>query len=49
VAAKHGPAAPPAQAGPRRPLAHLDPLMDIANITLLTTAVVALFVAGSTH
>lgn len=26
VAAKHGPAAPPAQAGPRRPLAHLEPL-----------------------
>jgi hypothetical protein len=30
-------------------VAHLDPIMDIANITLLTTAVVALFIAGSTH
>lgn len=30
-------------------LARLDPVLDIANIALLTTAVVALFIAGSTH
>lgn len=29
-------------------LAHLDPVMDVANIALLTTAAVALAVAGST-
>jgi len=30
-------------------LAHLDPILDVANITLLTTAAVALVIAGSTH
>jgi hypothetical protein len=29
-------------------VAHLDPIMDVANITLLITATVALFIAGST-